>query len=781
MRAVIERTKHCAAAAASIALAALIASVAAPAAPTAAADPAYPAGIVAREACPARDPDYADYRARQMANYRQEAAAAQAQGLVMRSPVEAEASIIDADEYAARGAPGVSCERITYLSDGLRVIGYLWRPTGARPGDRLPLLVFHRGGTGDDSKLRPNTQFAFDRFVRAGYVVIGTQYRGNDGGEGRDEVGGADLRDVLEIVRIGRQLPWVDPERVFALGYSRGGMMALMAARAGAPYRAIATVGAPTDLAAARAAGGRGALADLARRAPEGADPEAALEARSALRWAGEITVPVLLMHGGADPIVSAAQQARPFAARLAALGKVHELVVFDGDTHGLQMSGRERDTRILEWFRRFDLPARWRSRGPASAAERAAAAAVQRGLDLGHDGERDVLGRAAAEVEPHGRAQPRPQRGGARTEFRDQPFTPGRGSEQPHIGHAALRQRGEMAAIGDEVMAHHHRRVEAVEVEGGARVLEVDLSHAHGAGEARRVDVGRSMVDQRDLPAEQRRDALHGFGIGARPADEQRRHTDGDEREDAVLQRGGPAGEPVARCGGETDIVHGARQHGGPGRTDGEHAAPVGDVERERRRLAPLFRCEESAQGVAAAAGVEPPQQDAHQAFATEAEPPNGVVGAAAVVAALDDGIAAGEQFFGALLEVALEAAAAQQAGAAAARREQHQRAGFAVGRAAGLDDERRDDRVARRRSAPEGCPDHGETTAACQSGVPSSRLTAMTAERGRESPPSGQRLAGLAMLPPSPGCWMLRNSVRPSGVNSQPQTSAPTGALIT
>ena len=318
-------------------------------------------GIVDREPCPAREPDYGDYRARQLANHRQEAAAARAQGLEMSPREVAESSILTEAEYLARGAPGVTCERITYLSDGLKVIGYLWRPTDAQAGDRLPLLVFHRGGALEDSKLRPNTQFGFDRFVRAGYVVIGTQYRGNDGGEGREEFGGADVRDVLAVVRVGQSLPYVDPQRVSALGYSRGGMMALLAARAGAPYRAIATVGAPTDLRGAPAAGaaGGGATTSLAtaRRLIPGfeADPDAALRARSAIVWADEIDAPVLVMHGGADPIVSAAAHAEPFAARLRELGKVHELVVFEGDTHGLQMSGRERDERILEWFRRFD------------------------------------------------------------------------------------------------------------------------------------------------------------------------------------------------------------------------------------------------------------------------------------------------------------------------------------------------------------------------------------------------------------------------------------------
>jgi dipeptidyl aminopeptidase/acylaminoacyl peptidase len=318
------------------------------------------ARIVAREPCPARDPDYADYRSRQRANYRQEAAAAASQGLAMSPPEVAEAAMLSAAEYAARGAPGVACERITYLSDGLRVVGYLWRPAAVRDGDRLPLLVFHRGGALEDSKLRPNTQFGFDRFVRAGYVVIGTQYRGNDGGEGREEFGGADVRDVLAVMRVGQALPYVDPQRVFALGYSRGGMMALLAARAGAPYLAIATVGAPTDLRGAHAGGGGtaaiGSLATARRLIPGlDADPGAALSARSAAAWAGELRAPVLILHGGADPIVSAAAHALPFAARLRDAGKTHDLVVYDGDTHGLQLRGRERDERILEWFRRFD------------------------------------------------------------------------------------------------------------------------------------------------------------------------------------------------------------------------------------------------------------------------------------------------------------------------------------------------------------------------------------------------------------------------------------------
>ena len=54
------------------------------------------------------------------------------------------------------------------------------------------------------------------------------------------------------------------------------------------------------------------------------------------------------------------------------------------------------------------------------------------------------------------------------------------------------------------------------------------------------------------------------------------------------------------------------------------------------------------------------------------------------------------------------------------------------------------------------------------------------MTLARGCVPGPSGQWLVGADTLPPSPGCWMLRNSVSLSGVNWQPQISAPIGPLM-
>lgn len=292
-----------------------------------------------RTPCAAPDkPDFQSYRDRQLATLKTEQAAARQQRLPVREIDNADLGH-EAD-YLARNLPGVRCEHITYESDGLRIRGFLWTPADLPADRKLPLLVFNRGGTGDDSKLRPNTQFGFERFVRAGYAVIGSQYRGNDGSDGVDEVGGADVRDVLRLVTLARGLPFVDPQNVFGLGYSRGAMMTLAALRDGAALNAVALVGLPADF----------RMPEFERRFK---DP-AGREQRSAIVWADRIDTPMLLLQGSGDPLVSTARQTLPFAARLQELGKAYELVVYHGDTHGVMFNGTDRDARILGWFARF-------------------------------------------------------------------------------------------------------------------------------------------------------------------------------------------------------------------------------------------------------------------------------------------------------------------------------------------------------------------------------------------------------------------------------------------
>src|SRR4051812_39375399 len=149
------------------------------------------------------------------------------------------------DEYReASEDPRFVLERISYASDGLEVVAYLYRPL--RDSGRYPAVIFNKGGylsEGFDETQRP----FFRRLGSEGFVVIAPSYRQSDGAEGTDEVGGCDVADVANVVPLLKALGYVDMDRLFMFGESRGGMMTYQAIRDHVPLRAAATVGAFTD------------------------------------------------------------------------------------------------------------------------------------------------------------------------------------------------------------------------------------------------------------------------------------------------------------------------------------------------------------------------------------------------------------------------------------------------------------------------------------------------------------------------------------------------------
>lgn len=252
-----------------------------------------------------------------------------------------------------RNSPDLELLKIRYMSDGLKISGFIYKPKDAA-GKKLPAVIWNRGGAGDDTIISAANYLHFyemHRLASEGFVVLASQYRGYDGGEGKDEVGGADTNDVLNLFPLARSLGYVDMERVFMYGFSRGAQMTLQAISRGAPVRAAGVVGSPTDmwlsfrenpgirdLITANWAGGE------ARR-------EQNMLERSAVRWAEKITVPLLILHGGADPAVSP-DHALGLARKLEESGNLYELVVYARDDHFVTRNFDDRLRRTLDWFK---------------------------------------------------------------------------------------------------------------------------------------------------------------------------------------------------------------------------------------------------------------------------------------------------------------------------------------------------------------------------------------------------------------------------------------------
>jgi dipeptidyl aminopeptidase/acylaminoacyl peptidase len=138
-------------------------------------------------------------------------------------------------------------EDLKYLSDGLTVEAYLYRPRDIR-GKKLPLVIFNRGNylVGD---IGAESVPMFRRLALEGFVVLAPLLRGSHGAPGKDEVGGADLDDIMNTLPLVRSFDFVDQANLFMYGHSRGGMMTFQAVRDGYPLRAAATVGGFTDFA----------------------------------------------------------------------------------------------------------------------------------------------------------------------------------------------------------------------------------------------------------------------------------------------------------------------------------------------------------------------------------------------------------------------------------------------------------------------------------------------------------------------------------------------------
>ncbi len=243
------------------------------------------------------------------------------------------------------------CRKIKYISDGLKVVGFVWKPKGG--GDKkFPLVIANRGGNREYGKL--TEQSFFYPLVTQGFVVIASQYRGVDGGEGTEEFGGADVNDVLNLIPLARSLEYVDMNNVFLLGASRGAMQSFLAIKKGMSVNAVAVFGGAHDLTAA--AKERPELVERvwSKLIPNFREKgEKALRERSAVYFADEINVPVLIIHGGADWRSNAGSQALGLANKLQALGKTYELIIYAGDDHPTTYNRLDRERRTVEWFRR--------------------------------------------------------------------------------------------------------------------------------------------------------------------------------------------------------------------------------------------------------------------------------------------------------------------------------------------------------------------------------------------------------------------------------------------
>ncbi|MFN9778078.1 MAG: alpha/beta hydrolase family protein [Candidatus Kapaibacterium sp.] len=239
---------------------------------------------------------------------------------------------------------------ITYMSEGLRVCGFLALPP-AVPQNVYPAIVFNRGGHGPRGALTAESAFAYaGLYASWGYVTIASNYRGHGGSEGTEEWGGNDVSDAMNLLPVLASLGYVDMNRVGIIGGSRGGMMALMMMRRTSAFRAAVTIGAPTALHDLRK--DESIRTTVAHFIAKDDSMQSALEQRSAVLWADELskTTPLLVLHGSGDKRV---HPAHAFKLGSALQDSLHpyKLVMYDNADHILAGRRPESAADIRWWM----------------------------------------------------------------------------------------------------------------------------------------------------------------------------------------------------------------------------------------------------------------------------------------------------------------------------------------------------------------------------------------------------------------------------------------------
>ncbi len=242
---------------------------------------------------------------------------------------------------------------IAYKSNGLMVSGNLVVP---KKEGKYPCIIFNRGGNRDYGKLSFSLIKKRMLFLaEQGYVVIASNYRGNNGGEGKDELGGKDVQDVLNLIPVLSKINKADTSQIGIYGHSRGGMMTYKALRESNKFKAaVVLAGTANAFTTVKNRPGleKSVHSQIIPNYKE--DKENQLKKRSVVFWDDQLSrVPLLILHGKEDKLVSYDQSVE-LTEKLEVNKFPFQFVSYETDNHKLSKNRKDVEERIVEWFNKY-------------------------------------------------------------------------------------------------------------------------------------------------------------------------------------------------------------------------------------------------------------------------------------------------------------------------------------------------------------------------------------------------------------------------------------------
>ena len=239
-----------------------------------------------------------------------------------------------------------------YTCDGYEIIAYISIPTDTiKSGKPRKCILFARGGHWNYGSVEPD--YLASMSAVSDRIVVACEIRGGNGVEGIDEFGGDEMHDVYKLIDLcDKEFDFVNMDDFCIIGGSRGGITTYMAARNDKRVKRIVVAGGVSDLISVynEREDMREMLCGCIGGTPEEKPEE--YKKRSALYWADEIKIPVLIIHSKGDPRVKYETNAVALYNKLKDSTEC-KFLSHDDDYHGINPSKDSEDIpEILKFLK---------------------------------------------------------------------------------------------------------------------------------------------------------------------------------------------------------------------------------------------------------------------------------------------------------------------------------------------------------------------------------------------------------------------------------------------
>ena len=276
------------------------------------------------------------------------------------SPDGCEGRLTDLNGPLARDLQLVEPERLRFEgTDGWEIEGWLMKPPGWAEGERCPtILAIHGGPSG---MYGYGFSLQFQQLAGEGFAVLYLNPRGSSGYGAEFSLavvkdwGGKDYQDLMAGVDHGIELGVVDPNRLGVTGWSYGGFMTCWTVTQTDRFSAAVSGACVTNQLSRYGTSDVGFdFTEFSAGARPWEDPDRLL-AHSSIRYMGQVSTPLLMLHGEEDRRCPVTQSEEAFAA-LRRQDKECVLVRYPGESHGLARPRNlvDRAERISAWFRHY-------------------------------------------------------------------------------------------------------------------------------------------------------------------------------------------------------------------------------------------------------------------------------------------------------------------------------------------------------------------------------------------------------------------------------------------